>query len=202
MCPGGVVVASASEKDSIVTNGMSEYARNKENANSALVVSVGPGDYGSSHPLSGIEFQRNWERMAFQAGGKDYSAPSQLLGDFLSGNASSRFYTVKPSYTGKVMPSDLNLCLPGFVTNPMKESISYFNNKIKGFGMKDAVLTGVETRTSSPVRIPRTGLFEAVGLEGLYPAGEGAGYAGGIVSAAVDGIKIAEQVIGKYAPPG
>lgn len=202
MCPGGVVVASASEKDSIVTNGMSEFARDKENANSALVVSVSPGDYGSNHPLAGIDFQRYWERLAFQIGGKNYSAPSQMLGDFLKGTASERFNSVKPGYTGKVTPSDLNLCLPDFVTSPMKESIGYFNNKIKGFGMQDAVLTGVETRTSSPVRIPRTDLFEAMGLVGLYPAGEGAGYAGGIVSAAVDGIKIAEQVIRKYAPPG
>ncbi len=201
MCPGGVVVASASEADSIVTNGMSDYAREKENANSALVVSVEPCDYGSSHPLAGIAFQRRWEKLAFDAGGKNYAAPAQTLGDFLNGKSTVRFGSVKPSYTGKVKPADLNLCLPDIVTTPMKESVNYFDSKIKGFGIKDAVLTGVETRTSSPVRIPRTDLLEAVGLEGLYPAGEGAGYAGGIVSAAVDGIRIAEQIIRKYAPP-
>ncbi len=202
MCPGGIVVASASEADSVVTNGMSEYARDRENANSALVVSVEPGDFGSSHPLAGIDFQRKWEKLAFEVGGKNYSAPVQLLGDFLDGKASIKLGEVNPSYTGSVKPADLNLCLPSYVTGPMKESIGPFNNKIHGFGMRDAVLTGVETRTSSPVRIPRTDTLEAIGFNGLYPTGEGAGYAGGIISAAVDGVRVAEQIIRIYAPPG
>lgn len=202
MCPGGLVVASASEPETIVTNGMSEYARDRENANSALVVSVGPGDYGGAHPLAGIEFQRYWERMAYKVGGGDGSAPVQRLEDFIHGIHSRGLGKVKPSYTGSVRVADLNGCLPDFITNPMKESIGYFDRKLQGFGMKDAVLTGVETRTSSPVRIPRGETLEAEGIRGLYPAGEGAGYAGGIVSAAVDGIRIAEQVIRSYAQPG
>lgn len=201
MCPGGTVVASASENESIVTNGMSEFARDKDNANSALVVSVEPADFGSSHPLAGIEFQRKWERLAFNAGGRDNSAPVQLLGDFLENRASQKLGGVKPSYTGSVRLSDLNECLPGFVTDPMKQSIGYFDNKLKGFGMKDAILTGVETRTSSPVRISRGESLEEEGVQGLYPTGEGAGYAGGIVSAAVDGIRVAEQIIKTYAQP-
>lgn len=198
MCPGGLVVASASEPDTIVTNGMSEYARNRENANSAWVVSVEPGDFGGNHPLQGIQFQRNWERLAFEAGGRNNSAPVQRLEDFLEGRASKSLGTVKPSYTGSVTPADMNQCLPDFVTKSMRESISYFDRKLRGFGMKDAVLTGVETRTSSPVRIPRGDTLEAEGVAGLYPTGEGAGYAGGIVSAAVDGIRIAEQIVKTY----
>lgn len=201
MCPGGIVVASASEPGMIVTNGMSEFARDRENANSALVVSVEPQDFGSSYPLAGVEFQRQWERLAFQAGGRDNSAPVQRLEDFINSRNSGKLGIVKPSYTGKVRVTDINMCLPSFITNPMKESISYFDNKLKGFGMKDALLTGVETRTSSPVRIPRGETLEAEGVGGLYPAGEGAGYAGGIVSAAVDGIRIAEQIIRTYSQP-
>ena len=199
MCPGGIVVASASEPASIVTNGMSEFARDRDNANSALVVSVEPGDFGSSHPLAGIEFQRVWERKAYQTAGSNGAAPVQTLGDFLEGRVSSRFGIVKPSYTGKTTSSDINLCLPGFVTGAMKKSIGYFDNKLKGFGMRDAMLTGVETRTSSPVRIPRGDTLEAEGIKGLYPAGEGAGYAGGIVSAAVDGIRIGEQIVRTFS---
>jgi len=198
MCPGGVVVASASENDTIVTNGMSEYARDRENANSALVVSVDPEDFGGSHPLAGIDFQRTWEKLAFEAGGRKNAAPVQKLGDFIEGVRSKSWGRVKPSYTGNISSADLNTCLPGFVTGPMKESIAYFDRKIKGFGMKDALLTGVETRTSSPVRIPRGETLEAEGISGLYPAGEGAGYAGGIMSAAVDGIRVAEQIIKTY----
>jgi len=201
MCPGGGVVASASEPESVVTNGMSEFARDKENANSALVVSVGTQDFGSNHPLAGVAFQRYWERLAYKVGGGNNSAPVQRLEDFIQGRASVRMGSVKPSYTGRTQPTDINLCLPSFVTNPMKESISYFERKIRGFGMKDAVLTGVETRTSSPVRITRDDSLEAVGIKGLYPTGEGAGYAGGIVSAAVDGIRVAEQVIKTYRQP-
>ncbi len=200
MCPGGIVVASASEPESIVTNGMSEFSRDRDNANSALVVSVGPGDFEDNHPLAGIEFQRRWERLAYTVGGSNNSAPVQRLEDFLN-NRSGRLGSVKPSYTGDTRCADINMCLPPYVTDCMKQSIPYFDRKLKGFGMPDALLTGVETRTSSPVRIPRNEVFECVGVAGLYPCGEGAGYAGGIVSAAVDGIKIAEQIIKTYAAP-
>ncbi|ACL75560.1 NAD(P)/FAD-dependent oxidoreductase [Ruminiclostridium cellulolyticum] len=200
MCPGGIVVASASEKDTIVTNGMSEFKRDRDNANSALVVSVGPGDFGSQHPLAGIEFQRKWERLAFNTGGSRNGAPVQRLEDFLEGRVGG-LGSVKPSYTGETRCADINNCLPDYVTDSMKQSISYFDRRLKGFGMKDALLTGVETRTSSPVRIPRNDKLECIDLQGLYPAGEGAGYAGGIVSAAVDGIRIAEQIIKTYSTP-
>lgn len=219
MCPGGVVVAAASEPDSIVTNGMSYFARDLENANSAFVVSVGPGDFGGSHALAGVEFQRIWEQKAFQVAGSCQAAPVQRLVDFLEGRVPAGFGgsagfgrlaglgrsaglgSVKPSYTGNVTAADLNLCLPEFVTNSMKEAVSLFDRKLSGFALGDAVLTGVETRTSSPVRITRGDTLEATGLKGLYPAGEGAGYAGGIVSAAVDGMRVAEQIIRTYAQP-
>ena len=201
MCPGGTVVASASEKNSIVTNGMSEFSRDKQNANSALVVSVEPNDFGTKHPLAGIEFQRTFEHLAYEIAGNNGSAPVQRLEDFVLGINSLKLGNTKSSYTGSTSICDLNQCLPSFVTNPMKESIGYFDNKLKGFGMKDAVLTGVETRTSSPIRIPRNDSLESPCIDGLFPAGEGAGYAGGIVSAAVDGIKVAEQVMKKYARP-
>ncbi|TYQ15894.1 UNVERIFIED_CONTAM: hypothetical protein Cloal_2390 [Acetivibrio alkalicellulosi] len=199
MCPGGVVVASASEEGMIVTNGMSDFARNKENANSALVVTVEPGDFGNSHPLAGVEFQRKWEKMAYDIGGNNSSAPVQRLEDFISGRPSKKTGIVKPSYTGKTSFADINLCLPSFVTEPMKKSMGFFDSRIKGFADGDALLTGVETRTSSPVRIPRGDTLEAVGIKGLYPAGEGAGYAGGIMSASIDGIRIAEQIIRTYS---
>lgn len=182
-------MASASEPGMIVTNGMSEFARDRENANSALVVSVEPGDFGSDHPLAGIDFQRKWERLAFDAGGSCNWAPIQRLGDFIEGRKSTSLGIVKPSYTGGTNLTDIHSCLPAFVTDSMKKAIPYFDSKIKGFGMKDAVITGVETRTSSPVRIPRGDTLEAIGIKGLYPAGEGAGYAGGIVSAAVDALE-------------
>jgi len=201
MCPGGVVVASASEPGTIVTNGMSYFARDRENANSAFVVSVEPGDFEGSHVLAGVEFQRMWERKAYLAGGGKGAAPIQRLGDFMDDRTSTALGTVKPSYTGIVAFSDLNSCLPGFVTAAMKEAIPYFDRRLKGFSDGDAVLTGVETRTSSPVRMTRGDTLEAVGIEGLYPAGEGAGYAGGIVSAAVDGMRAAEQIIRTYAQP-
>jgi len=180
---------------------MSDYARDGRNANSAFVVSVAPGDFGSDHPLAGIEFQREWEHRAFSAGGGDGAAPVQLLAVFMDRGVSRVLGGVKPSYTGKIAFADLNGCLPEFVSKPMKEAVGYFDSKLRGFGMKDAVLTGVETRTSSPVRITRGDTLEAVGISGLYPAGEGAGYAGGIVSAAVDGMRVARQIIGTYAPP-
>jgi uncharacterized FAD-dependent dehydrogenase len=200
MCPGGIVVASASEPDTVVTNGMSYFARDSENANSAFVVSVEPEDFGSSHALAGVEFQRLWERRAYELGGRTGAAPVQLLADFLEGRVSKAAGSVKPSYTGNVSFADLNGCLPAFVTSSMKEATAYFDRRLKGFAMNDAILTGVETRTSSPLRIVRGDSLEAVGTAGLYPAGEGAGYAGGIVSAAVDGIRIAEQIIRTYAP--
>jgi len=200
MCPGGIVVASASEPDTIVTNGMSEYARDRANANSALVVSVEPTDFGSNHPLSGIDFQRRWEKLAYEIGGRNYKAPIQKLRDFMLNIPSTSVGKVIPSYTGGVTLANLNDCLPGYVTDAMKEGISAFDRKLKGFAMEDALLTGVETRTSSPVRITRGTSFESLSIAGLYPAGEGAGYAGGIVSAAVDGIKIAEQIIKTYSP--
>lgn len=199
MCPGGLVVASASEEGMIVTNGMSEYSRSEENANSALVVSVFPKDFGSSHPLAGIDFQRGLEQKAFKIAGANNSAPIQRLEDFINDRNSSKLGNVKPSYTGETNFVNINDCLPKEITDSMKHSINYFDNKLKGFGMKDAILTGVETRTSSPVRIPRDDSFQAIGLNGLYPIGEGAGYAGGIVSAAVDGIKAAEEIIKKYS---
>lgn len=202
MCPGGIVVASASEQGMTVTNGMSEFARDRENANSAFVVSVEPGDFGGSHPLAGVEFQRRWERKAWETGGGNGAAPVQRLADFIEGRASYGPGCIKPSYTGNTRMADINDCLPSFVTGVMKESISDFDRKLKGFGMQDAVLTGVETRTSSPVRIPRGETLEADGVRGLYPAGEGAGYAGGIMSAAVDGMRVAEQIIRTYEQPG
>ncbi len=200
MCPGGVVVASASEPDTIVTNGMSYFARDTENANSAFVVSVEPEDFGSSQVLAGVEFQRLWERHAYELGGGEGTAPVQRLADFMEGRSSKAAGCVKPSYTGSVAFADLNGCLPGYVSASMKEAAAYFDRRLKGFAMKDAILTGVETRTSSPVRILRGDTLEAVGTGGLYPAGEGAGYAGGIVSAAVDGMRVAEQIIRTYAP--
>lgn len=199
MCPGGVVVGAASEPETVLTNGMSEFARNRENANSALVVSVGPEDFENSHPLAGVEFQRRWERLAFQCGGRNYAAPVQRLGDFINGRVTRKLGSVKPSYTGKTEFSDLNYCLPPYVTDLLKKSIAFFDAKINGFGIEDAVLTGVETRTSSPVRILRDDNLEALDIRGLYPAGEGAGYAGGIVSAAVDGIRIAEKIMETYS---
>jgi uncharacterized FAD-dependent dehydrogenase len=199
MCPGGVVVAATSEKGCVVTNGMSEYSRSGENANSALLVGVEPADFGSSHPLAGVEFQRKLERRAYFLGGSNYSAPAQLVGDFLENRASTRLGQVKPSYPKGVRLAVLNECLPDFVVETMRMAIPELDKKLKGFALPDAVMTGVETRSSSPVRIVRNEGMEA-SLKGLYPAGEGAGYAGGIVSAAVDGIKAAEAIAAKYAP--
>lgn len=200
MCPGGTVVAAASEEGMIVTNGMSEYARDKQNANSALVVSVSPEDFGSAHPLAGVEYQRSWEQKAFELGGGNYSAPVQLVGDFLSGKASNKLGAVEPSYTPGIKPADLHQCLPDYVTTTMKEALKEFDRKIKGFAREDALLTGVETRTSAPIRIVRKENMESENIDNLYPIGEGAGYAGGIISAAVDGIKAAEKIIGQYRP--
>ena len=196
MCPGGTVVAATSEPGSVVTNGMSQYSRNERNANSALVVGVTPADYPGSEtdPLAGIEFQRHWESLAFEAGGSDYKAPAQRVGDFLAGRASTELGEVLPSYAPGVKMTDLALCLPDYVVAALRESLPAFGREIAGFAMDDALLTGVETRTSSPIRITRDEGFESLNTRGLFPAGEGAGYAGGILSAAVDGIKVAEAV--------
>ncbi|NLO40484.1 MAG: hypothetical protein GX115_13570 [Ruminiclostridium sp.] len=199
MCPGGYVVAAASEEHCVVTNGMSEFKRDGENANAALLVGVTPADFPGDHPLAGIEFQRKWEGIAFEAGGRAYKAPVQLVGDFLADRVSTTWGSVKPTYLPGVAFAPLNKCLPGYVIDTMKEAILYFNTKLKGFSMPESILTGVETRSSSPVRINRDENFLS-NVAGLYPVGEGAGYAGGIISAALDGIKTAEKVMERYAP--
>ena len=209
MCPGGTVVAATSEPGRVVTNGMSQYSRNERNANSALVVGVTPADYPGGNgenasPLAGIAFQRRWESLAFEAGGSDYKAPAQRVGDFLAGRTSTELGAVLPSYTPGVRMTDLALCLPDYVVAALRESLPAFGREIAGFAMDDALLTGVETRTSSPIRITRDESFQSLNTRGLFPAGEGAGYAGGILSAAVDGIKVAEAValslLGRSAP--
>lgn len=193
MCPGGTVVAATSEAGHVVTNGMSQYSRNERNANSGIVVGITPEDY-PGHPLAGIDFQRRLETRAFELGGGNYDAPGQLVGDFLAGCASTRFGTVLPSYTPGVHLCDLGTALPDYAVAAIREALPAFDKKIPGFAMADAVLTGVETRTSSPVRIKRNEEFQSLNTRGLYPAGEGAGYAGGIMSAAIDGIQVAEAV--------
>ncbi len=193
MCPGGTVVAATSEAGCVVTNGMSQYSRNERNANSAIVVGITPDDY-PGHPLAGIELQRQWEHRAFVLGGGNYAAPGQLVGDFLNGQASTILGSIMPSYTPGVRLGDLSTCLPDYAITAIREALLAFDKQINGFAMHDAVLTGVETRTSSPIRITRGDDCQSVNTQGLYPAGEGAGYAGGILSAAVDGIKVAEAV--------
>jgi uncharacterized FAD-dependent dehydrogenase len=194
MCPGGWVIASSSEPAAIVTNGMSCYSRNHCNANSALLVGVTTDDFKSTNPLAGIEFQREWERKAFAAGGDNYFAPVQLVGDFLSNRPSNAMGRVRPSYAPGTTPCDLLQCLPGFVVETLRLAIPRMDKKLKGFAMNDAVMTAVESRSSSPVRIIRDETLQSPAVKGLYPAGEGAGYAGGIISAGVDGIKIAEAI--------
>ena len=201
MCPGGSVIASASNEFEVVTNGMSEHARDKVNANSAFLVNVTPDDFGSNHPLAGIEFQRKYEKLAYELGGKNYNAPMQLVGDFLNDKITIDIGKVEPSYKPGVTGADLKECLPEFVTTTMKEALISLDKKLNGFAMHDAVLTGVETRSSAPVRIVRDEqTLQSVTTKNLYPCGEGAGYAGGIVTAAVDGIKCAEKIIEKYSP--
>lgn len=195
MCPGGYVVAAASEEGRLVVNGMSEYARDSENANSALLVQVMPEDFPSEEPLAGVEFQRIIEEKAFKAGGSNYCAPIQRLGDFLEGKVSETEGTVHHSYVPGIRFANLNDVLPDFVCEAIKEAIPNLGRKLKGFDSPDAILTGAETRSSSPVRIVRDGSGQSVSLKGLYPTGEGAGYAGGIVSAAVDGVRQAENII-------
>ena len=193
MCPGGKVVAAASEPGRLVTNGMSEYARNESNANSAIVVGITPEDY-PGNPLAGIALQRDLEARAFELGGGNYNAPGQLIGDFLTGQASTALGSVIPSYTPGIRLCDLGTSLPDFAIEALKEAIPAFEKQIRGFAMNDAILTGVETRTSSPIRIKRNDSFQSLNTIGLFPAGEGAGYAGGILSAGIDGIRVAEAV--------
>lgn len=195
MCPGGTVVAAASEPGKLVINGMSEYSRNERNANSAIVVDINPEKDYPQHPLAGIDLQRQLEAKAYQMGGENYNAPVQLVGDFLVGKASEALGSVQPSYKPGVTLTDLSQLLPDFAVQAIREAIPEFNKQIKGFSMADAVLTGVETRTSSPVCIKRDKhSLTSINTKGLYPAGEGAGYAGGILSAGVDGIRVAEAV--------
>ena len=193
MCPGGTVVAATSEVGRVVTNGMSQYSRNERNANAGIVVAIDPRDY-PGNPLAGIELQRQLESHAFVLGGGTYEAPGQLVGDFVAGRPSTQLGSVMPSYTPGVALSDLSSALPGYAVEAMREALPAFGQKIKGFDMHDAVLTGVETRTSSPIKISRGDDMQSLNVRGLYPAGEGASYAGGILSAGVDGIKVAEAV--------
>lgn len=194
MCPGGTVVAATSEEGRVVTNGMSQYSRNERNANSAIVVGIDPERDYPNHPLAGIDLQRQLETLAFELGGKDYSAPAQTIGDFLKGKPDSELGDVKPSYTPGITLTDLSKALPEFAVDAIREAIPAFNKKIKGFSSDDGLLTGVETRTSSPISIKRNKDFQSINTKGLFPAGEGAGYAGGILSAGIDGIKVAEAV--------
>lgn len=195
MCPGGTVVAATSEEGRVVTNGMSQYSRNERNANAGMVVGIAPEVDFPGHPLAGIELQRKLESAAFVAGGSNYRAPGQRVADFLAGRASTSLGDVVPSYKPGVTPTDLAKVLPAFAVEAMREALPAFGRQIKGYDMGDAVLTGVETRTSSPIRITRdNATLQSLNTQGLYPAGEGAGYAGGILSAGVDGIKVAEAV--------
>ena len=197
MCPGGYVVAAASETGGVVTNGMSRFARAGANSNSAFLVNVVPEDFGSEHPLAGIEFQRRWERAAYKLAGSNYKAPAQLLGDFVRAKPSRSCGAVQPTYPLGVTYSDLSDCLPEFVTASLREAVPLFNRRLRGFATPDAVLTGVETRSSSPVRIVRDETLQS-NVRGVYPCGEGAGYAGGIMSAAVDGLRCADAVLERY----
>ncbi|HEY2294907.1 MAG TPA: NAD(P)/FAD-dependent oxidoreductase [Thermoanaerobaculia bacterium] len=193
MCPGGTVVAAASEPGGVVTNGMSQYSRDERNANAGIVVGISPEDYPGG-PLAGIDFQRHWEQRAFELGGENYDAPGQLVGDFLAERPSTEFGSVLPSYRPGVRLGDLSTSLPSYAIAAIREALPAFDRQLKGFAMDDALLTGVETRTSSPIRIRRNEAYQSLNTEGLYPAGEGAGYAGGILSAAVDGLEVAEAV--------
>jgi uncharacterized protein len=193
MCPGGTVVAATSEPGRVVTNGMSQYSRNERNANAGIVVGIDPRDY-PGHPLAGLALQRQLESHAFELGGRNYEAPGQLVGDFVAGRPSTALGSVEPSYKPGVAIGDLSSALPSYAIDAMREAFPAFGRKIKGFDLHDAVLTGVETRTSSPIKITRGEDMQSINVRGLYPAGEGASYAGGILSAGVDGIKVAEAV--------
>jgi uncharacterized protein len=202
MCPGGTVVAATSEPHRVVTNGMSQYSRNERNANAGIVVGISPTDYRQGDPnapsevspLDGMAFQRQWESRAYELGGGNYHAPGQLVGDFLKGQVSTHLGSVEPSYKPGVTLTDLATSLPTYAIDAIRQALPAFERQIKGFAMADAMLTGVETRTSSPLRMPRGKNFQSVNIQGLYPAGEGAGYAGGIMSAGVDGIEVAEAL--------
>jgi uncharacterized FAD-dependent dehydrogenase len=196
MCPGGQVIAATSEPNCVVTNGMSQHSRAERNANAGIVVNVTPEDFGGAagDPLAGIAFQRRLETHAFELGGSAYEAPGQLLGDFIAGRPSTCLGAVTPSYQPGVRLTDLSTALPEFAIAAIREAIPAFDQKIRGFALPDAILTGVETRTSSPLRITRGDDLQSLNVKGLYPTGEGAGYAGGILSSAIDGIRIAEAV--------
>lgn len=204
MCPGGEVIASSSSEGELVVNGMSYHARSGENANSALLVNVETSDFKSSHPLAGLFFQQEYEKKAFEIGGSDYTAPVQTVRDFVQRRPSDSIEgAVKPTYRPGVKPSDIRMCLPEFVCESLREGIVNMNRRLRGFSMDDAVITGIETRSSSPVRILRDmETLESANVKGLYPSGEGAGYAGGIVSAAVDGIRSAQSIIKSYSSAG
>lgn len=194
MCPGGTVVAATSEDGRVVTNGMSQYSRNERNANSAIVVGIEPEKDYPQHVLAGIDLQQDLEKLAYKLGGENYNAPAQLVGDFLKDKASTELADVTPSYKPGITLGNLSDALPDFAVEAIREAIPAFDKQIKGFAMNDAILTGVETRTSSPICIKRGKDFQNLNTQGLYPAGEGAGYAGGILSAGIDGIKVAEAV--------
>jgi hypothetical protein len=196
MCPGGQVVAATSEEGCVVTNGMSQYSRAERNANAGIVVGISPADFGGTpgDPLAGIAFQRRLEQRAFELGGGTYDAPAQRVGDFLEGRPSEALGEVVPSYQPGVKLTDLSTALPDYAIAAIREALPAFDRQIHGFAMADAMLTGVETRTSSPLRMTRGQDFQSLNVKGLYPAGEGAGYAGGILSAGVDGIEVAEAV--------
>jgi len=196
MCPGGSVIAAASELGGVVTNGMSLYAQNNTNSNSALLVPVSPLDFNSDHPLAGIEFQRFWEQKAFVLGGSNYQAPAQLVGDFLNKKSSNKLGKISPSYLPGVKLTSLDDCLPDYVTRSLRKALPLMDNKIKGFAHPEALLTAIETRSSAPLRIMRDKNCQS-NIRGIYPCGEGAGYAGGIVSSAIDGLAVAEVIIKK-----
>ena len=199
MCPGGYVMPSASELGGVVTNGMSNYKRDGENANSALIVQVRKTDFQSEHALAGVEFQREIEKRAFQAGGGDYRAPAQRVEDFLNDRASVGFGKVTPTYGCSVTPSDMRAVLPDFLAQPLKSAIVDMDKRLRGFACADAVLTGAETRTSSPIRMERDSeTLQSITHENLYPCGEGAGYAGGISSSAADGLRVADAIYQRF----
>ncbi len=195
MCPGGQVVAAASEEGGLVTNGMSCFARDGQNANSALLVGITPADFGSGHPLAGIAFQRHWEQQAFRIGGGGYRAPVSRAADFLNGRQTRRLGAIHASYRPGVTPADISAALPPFASEALRQAIPAFERKLRGFAHPDAVLTAAETRSSSPVRIERGENFQSVSLQGLYPCGEGAGYAGGITSSAADALKAVHAML-------
>jgi len=194
MCPGGSVMAAASELGGVVTNGMSLYSQNNTNSNSALLVPVMPADFGSDSPLAGMEFQRYWEQKAFISGGSDYKAPAQLVGDFLAGRPSRKLGSVIPSYLPGIKLTSIDVCLPDYVARSLRKALPLMDNKIKGFAHPEAVLTAIETRSSAPVRVLRDDKCQS-NIKGIYPCGEGAGYAGGIVSSAIDGLSVSEAII-------